>query len=63
MSILIQLHRKPIKSHSIVLDVQSGVYVEISGFWQRQEVWSTDTYEQSLILVRVQKTRRAYKSQ
>jgi hypothetical protein len=29
--------------HSIVLDVQYGVYMEISGFWQGQEVWSSDT--------------------
>jgi hypothetical protein len=37
--------------------------MEISGFWQHQEVWSSDAYEQSLILARVQKTRHAYKSQ
>jgi hypothetical protein len=34
-------------SYSIVLDVQYGVYVEISGFWQGQEIWSSDIYEQS----------------
>jgi hypothetical protein len=36
-------------SYSLVLDVEYGVYVEIHGFWQPQEVWSSDTYEQSLI--------------
>jgi hypothetical protein len=30
---------------------------------QRQEVWSFDAYEQSFILVRVQKTRHSYESQ
>jgi hypothetical protein len=37
--------------------------MEIFGFWQRQEIWSSDTYDQSLILVWIQKTRHAYKSQ
>jgi hypothetical protein len=36
-------------SYSIVQDVQYGVYVDISAFWQGQEVWSSDNYEQSLI--------------
>jgi hypothetical protein len=49
-------------SYSIVLDVEYGVYMEISGFWQSQEDWSFDEYEQSLILVRVQKTRNSYES-
>jgi hypothetical protein len=30
---LIQLYRKSIIPYSIVLDVQYGVYVKISGFW------------------------------
>jgi hypothetical protein len=38
-------------------------YVEISDSWLRQEVWSSDTYEQSLILVWVQKTGHSYESQ
>jgi hypothetical protein len=29
--------------------VQHAVYVEISGFWQAQEVWGSDIYDQSLI--------------
>jgi hypothetical protein len=37
--------------------------VEISYIWQRQEVCSSNTYEQSLILVRVQKTGHIYTSQ
>jgi hypothetical protein len=50
MIVDIQLYHKSVTSYSIVLD--------ISGFWQRQEVWSSDT---SVInLVRVQKTRHAY---
>jgi hypothetical protein len=36
-------------SYSIVWDVQYGVYVEISAFWQGHEVRSSDIYEQSLI--------------
>jgi hypothetical protein len=36
-------------SYSIIWDVQYGVYVEISGFWQGQKAWSCDIYEQSLI--------------
>jgi hypothetical protein len=35
--------------YSIVWDVQYGVYVKISAFWQGQEVWSSDIYKQSLI--------------
>jgi hypothetical protein len=30
-------------SYSIVLDVQYGVFVEISGLWQGQGVWVSDT--------------------
>jgi hypothetical protein len=29
--------------------VQYGVYVEISVFWQRQEVWSSDAYLRAVI--------------
>jgi hypothetical protein len=39
------------------------LYVEISASWLRQEVWSSDIYEQSLILVWVQKTGHSYESQ
>jgi hypothetical protein len=38
-------------------------YVEISDSWLRQEAWSSDIYEQSLILIRVQKTGHSYESQ
>jgi hypothetical protein len=37
-------------------------YVEISDSRLRQEVWSSDIYEQSLILVWVQKTGHSYES-
>jgi hypothetical protein len=50
-------HHKSVVSYSIVL------YVEIFEFWQCQEIWSSDTYDQSIILVWIQKTRHAYKSQ
>jgi hypothetical protein len=38
-------------------------YVEISDSWLRQEVWSSDIYEQSLILVWVQKNGHSYERQ
>jgi hypothetical protein len=38
-------------------------YVEFSDSWTRQEVWSSDIYEQSLILIWVQKTGHSYESQ
>jgi hypothetical protein len=45
---------------SIVLDVQYGVYVEISGFWQPEK---SGVLTRSVInLARVQETRRAYQS-
>jgi hypothetical protein len=53
--------------HNIVFQCLGHVMRCLCGnFWflvARQEVWSSDTYEQSLILVRVQKTGHAYKSQ
>jgi hypothetical protein len=44
--------------HFIVWDVQYGVYIEISRFWQDQGVRSSD-----INLARVQETGCAYKSQ
>jgi hypothetical protein len=40
--ILIQLYAKPAIIYSIVLDMKYGVYTEILGFYQHQEVWSFD---------------------
>jgi hypothetical protein len=38
-------------------------YVKITDSWLSQEVWSSDIYKQSLILVWVQKTGHSYESQ
>jgi hypothetical protein len=62
--ILNQLYHKPIISYvNHMFGMQYSVYVEISRFWQCQAVWSSDTYEQSLISVQVPKTRHVYTSQ
>jgi hypothetical protein len=36
-----QIYCKSIIFYPIVLDMCYGVYVEISEFWQRQNVWSS----------------------
>jgi hypothetical protein len=38
-------------------------YVEITDSWLSREVWSSDIYDQSLILIWVQKTGHSYESQ
>jgi hypothetical protein len=48
--------------YTILWDVQYGDYLDISGFWQGQGVWSSDTYEQSSIELEYKKTERLQKS-